>query len=447
MNKAKQTGGFDLRHRKAKLITVMAAAILSILILVGCPNDGGPGPDTPPDKTVKGLVISGGTVVKGSYLDLSASLIWSDGSTNTPTTQVTWSITEPNNPVIGTNINSSGRLSVSSNETANTIKVKADYTGGGDISGTEDITVNTPNEGNKPTVTSVTINANKFNILNNNSDSINLTVTTVEGSNNPNGSVTWIVSAGTTTTTGVKLSKDSGSSTTLTVDTTGVPGTIKVKGESNITSGVLSNEIEITIDDDNPPSPPTATDFKQKTNANLLGLYPASDYTSGSAVISAMNARAANATSMNFYNTSSTVTSVLGGGIPGADGKSYGYITSDIGTEPEMAWFMHNNDLIVCRNFSGMSAKINFNVAVIDSSGEGWITSYNETYDTLGYKVISIQTLTEDNKSTATDLSGYNIYVIIRGLPNVSSTFDFNSPEHEPPTNNKNVVDITPTSP
>jgi hypothetical protein len=64
-------GGYDLRHRKAKLITVMAVAILSIFILTGCSNpSGGPGPSSA--KNITSFKFSG---VPAGIIDREAKTV------------------------------------------------------------------------------------------------------------------------------------------------------------------------------------------------------------------------------------------------------------------------------------------------------------------------------------------------------------------------------------
>jgi hypothetical protein len=418
----------------------MAAAILSVLILAGCPNDGG----TETDPAITGLVITGGTeAVKGTSVQLSAEFTWDQGKANTSATGITWSITEPSNPVGLTRIDSSGKLGVDSSETADTIKVQAYYNNGGNnlSSNILPITVKTPNPNELPTVKSfsikafrgeVDITAETLSIKNDNTDSIKF-IAYVEVENDLFYKVTWSVVSG--TTTGVTLDPLVGQSTTLKVSTDGIPGPIKVKAKVTDT---VSQEIDITIEDtDAPPPPPDKTNFKTQANANLLGLYPDTDYESGTNLIAAMNTRADNAISLNFYNPTTSVPNE----VPGADGKSYGHLTSTGGVEPEMAWFMYNDHLIVYGYISGGTAKIKFDVAVIDSEGKGWITSYDETYTSPGHKQIPISTLTDGWISNATNLTGHNIYIIVRKLPTaIGEEYDFNSPTNNPATNNKNVV-------
>jgi hypothetical protein len=335
---------------------------------------------------------------------------------------------------------------VDSSETAATITVKADYTGDDDVSGTLQIKVITPTEGKVPTVKKVTISADKNTIINNDTDSIELTVTNVVGTNNPNKIVNWSVSEG--ALTDVKFSPDSGSSTTLKVGTSGVPGKIKVRGESSITSGVFSNEIEITIQS---AITSTAIDFTIAANAVKLGL-PSTTYTAGpeGSLISAMTGRQ----STSFYNQTSGV-NVEHNEIYGINGVRRDDIIN--ASVPSMAWIIRQNEnTLVSHGWSDIPSYIVFNVAVIkESDGTGWITGNSEDevsglQDVYKYSYvggssnynISISTLTEGEITTTAALTGYKVYIIVR-IVDAFPTNDFNINAYK----DSNVIDITPTSP
>jgi hypothetical protein len=329
---------------------------------------------------------------------------------------------------------------VDSSETAATITVKADYTEDDDVSGTLQIKVITPTEGKVPTVKKVTITASKGEVTitepvaikNDNTDSIMLTAN-VEVANNPNYSVTWSVLEG--DSTGVTFSPNPGESTTLIVEESGVPGPIKVR--ATVTETVF-DDIEITIEDAN--LEPGKKDFKTKTNANLLGLYPGVDgYNSVTELIDAMDDRSYPGRT-DFYNPS----------IP-IDLSSYGITDAKRGDvkeiAPTMAWYINSSDQLIVHGSATSGASIKFDVAVINATtGTGWvtITPYEEAYDIYDGRNTEIDLTGTNSMTKLPNLTGYKVYIIVRALNGLDSIPDFNL--HEV-AKTHNVIEITPTSP
>jgi hypothetical protein len=421
-----QSGGLGLQDRKkAKLITVMAVVILSIFILVGCSNPSGGPPGGGP--IVNGIAImgnDGSAMAKNSNRQLDLYDTWTEGKAATPTAfnPVVWTITSAKH--IGTTI-TAGNLHVSSAETNGSLTVKAEA---GGFSTTTQVTVDTTKE---EYVSSITISASTNSILNNGSDSITLTVTNVVGSTDPipSDSVTWSVSSGINTE--VTFSSNPDTSTMLTVGTNGVPGIIKVIGTSVVTPGIISNEVTITIVD------AIEKDFKIVANANLLGLFPGSDYGNGLDVISDMDARV----QTSFYDPTPNPANPING-----ININSGNVA---GAAPAMTWVFKGDNLMVYGEAG--NATIVFNIAVINEiTGQGWITgdynnspygnTYKRTYST-GFEEISISKLTGGSITTTSVLNDYKVYVIVRNQAGIhdGDEYDFNKIAYK----TQNVISVT----
>jgi hypothetical protein len=425
----------------------MAAAILSVFILAGCPNDGG----TETDPSITGLVITGGTeAVKGTSVQLTAEFTWDQDKANTPATGVTWSITgqSSNNTSIGS---TSGILNVDSSEaTDDTITVQAQ---GGGYSNTKDITVKEPLAGQEPTVTSIDVTG-QGSITKGSTDILVQYSATVNGNNNPSQNVSWSVDG---SPTGVSIDTNG----KLTVTKNASAGKINVRATSTLIgftdkSGYKEVDITSTASEE---SETTAIDFTTKANAGKLGLYPEVNYDSGDDLIDAMDLRATNAKvdpdgtgpNIPFYNPVLQVPDAFDYGTD----QLYDQVAN---TEPAMAWFIHNNKLVVYghRTHPTSVAEIVFNVAVINTStGQGWITGdANNPHFGITYKrqyvdgesagEISIKALTGNNFTTTAELTGHKIYIIVRALPTDFPEDDFNAEIDS--YRIKNVIDITPTS-
>jgi hypothetical protein len=411
----------------------MAVAILSVFILAGCPNGGG----TETDPAITGLVITGGTeAVKGTSVQLSAEFTWDQGKANTPVTGVTWSITGQSG---NTSITSSGQLNVDSGEVVDAIIVVTATSG--DVSGTKNIKVKESTPETKPTVDTVTVTGPASITKSSTTNVVTKYSATVAGNNTPSQNVSWSVDG--SPITGVSIDVDGN----LTVTPDASDGEITVRATSTVidyTSISGSIDVEITSPG---PQKTEATDFTtSSTNANLLGLYDPSDYSSASAVIAAMNTRATNAeidppdATPAFYNPVLQVPDAIDYGT----NQLYDHVA---GESPGMAWFIYDNELVVYGE--AIEARIIFDVAVIkESNGKGWITSYDRTYNTRS-ETISIADLTGNNFTTTAELTGYYVYIIVRKLPSsFSEDYDFNSMANAPLTNDKNVISIEiPTSP
>jgi hypothetical protein len=279
--------------------------------------------------------------------------------------------------------------------------------------------VNTPDV--LPIVTSISISGDTSV---DKGSSINLTANVVTDPAGADQSVTWsITTSGIAVGTG--LSATTGSPVTLNVDASESQTSIEVKIVSNL-DGTKTATKAIAVN--SPLPPPTGTDFKTEANANLLGLYPGTDYVNGAAVISAMDARI----NTSFYNITTYGILVNPDHIYGITDVKADNVA---GGSPAMAWFIHNDDLVVY-GYAGHSTIV-FNIAVInETTGQGWITgdgnnapygdTYLRTYST-GAEVISISDLTDGNITTAAGLSGYKVYVIVRWTDNFVTNRDLNS--------------------
>jgi hypothetical protein len=416
----------------------MAAAILSILILVGCPNDGGPGPDIPPagGKTVTGvseITSAVNEVTKGIPLQLNAHVIWSDNSTSN---QITWSISSTT--VSNTSITSSGLLSVDLSETATLLEVKAAYTADQTKFMTRKFNVTTADI--TPSVTSISIDPDNGDVVKGNN--ISLTANVVTDPQNANKAVTWIITS-TGHAAGTSLSSSTDTAVTLTVDASESQSSISVQITATLdgTTATATFDIHEPATDDDET---TAIDFTRADNAVKLGL-PSTTYTTGptGTLITSMNARSYPGRT-DFYNPT-----------PHPDLDKEFDCGNVAGVAPAMAWFIYNNELVVYGEAG--NATIIFNVAVINASdGTGWLTgdenhspygkTYKRTYIGTGFETIPISNLTEGLISTTAGLSGYKVYIIVRNQANKHDTndeYDFNKNAYK----DRNVIDITPTIP
>jgi hypothetical protein len=450
MNKATQNGGFDLRHRTAKLITVMAAAILSIVILVGCPNEGGPGP-TPTVTDVEVILIpqETTTVTKGIPLQFGAKVFWSDNTVTTITPEavaenadqirqyVVFTITSTiyaNDPTTGTRISDTGLLIVALSETADTITVKGAYKDNTNLYREKTLTVN---EGTA-TVTSISINGDASV---NKGSSILLTAAVDTSPTNADKSVTWSIETS-GIASGTSLSSTALSSVTLTVDASESNTSIIVKIVSNLDESKIATKT-VYVNEQLSPT----LDFTTAANANLLGLYPEGNYDSGDDLIDAMEIRATNAKFdpegpfPAFYNPSTPIdltdygiTDAKRGGVDGA--------------APAMAWYINSNNQLIVHGSATSGASIKFDVAVINAvTGAGWVTTtpYEEAYDIYAGRNTEIDLTGTNSMTKLPNLTGYKVYIIVRWTNDFSNERDLND-EHDF-YNDRNVIDITPTSP
>jgi hypothetical protein len=224
-------------------------------------------------------------------------------------------------------------------------------------------------------------------------------------------SVTWnITTAG--IGTGTQLSSTTGATVTLSVDAN--------ESNASITVKIVSN-----LDGDR-----TATKTINSSSDNFLVNYeklglPVASYTAG-AMISAMEGRVQD----SFYDPDPILNRDLSSYDVGLGTVNCSQVA---GVEPTMAFVLSTsrNSLIVYGE--AINATIWFQVAVINTSdGTGWITgdgdntypnTYKRTY-TTGAEEIPISSLTGGAIATAAGLSGYNVYIIVRGLDAVSGDFN-----------------------
>jgi hypothetical protein len=402
-----QNGGLGLQDRKkAKLITVMAVVILSIFILVGCSNPSG-GPDiNPPVPTVTKVTVNGAIVVVKDVSDVTKQYTAIVTGTNSPSQAVIWSIESGASDEVS--ISPTGLLTVESTASTGSIKIKATSTVAGytNISGTIDVAIN---DSTDPTVTSVTIDTGAASVTKNESSNVTETyAATVTGTNSPSQVVIWSIDGN---PTGVSIS----SGGVLTVESTADTGDITIRATSTVSGYTNISGIKVvTI------NAPSFTDFKLEANANLLGLYPGTNYENGSAVISAMDLRTGN---ISFYNPQINVPPAQ---IYGINGVKRGNIA---GASPSMAWVFNENNLIV-HGWDDINATIVFNVAVIKPDGTGWLKGdeniYFKSYTSAISEEISISDLTNNGIITGLGLSGCKMYVIVRSTSSASVVGDFN---------------------
>jgi hypothetical protein len=412
----------------------MAAALLSIFTLTGCPTGGGPGPVitplTPgPVPTVTAVTVAGDLVVIKGADEVTKQYTATVAGTNSPSQTVTWSI--DGGAPAGVSISSAGVLTVKPAAATGSITIKAASTVAGytDKYGTKGVTIN---DATSPTVTSVTIVTGAGSITKSASSNVTETYTAdVAGTNSPSQTVTWSVEGNPTY---VSIS----SAGVLTVEPTASTGTITIRATSTVAGytdkyGTKS----VTIN-----APPSETDFTTEANAELLGLYPGDNYANGAALIAAMDGRI----NSSFYNITTYGLPVDPSNVYGATGVKADNVA---GAAPAMAWAIHNDTLIVY-GYAG-EATIVFNVAVIkESDGTGWINgdgnndpygnTYLRMYNTRAEQ-IPISDLTDSNITTTAGLSGYKVYVIVRWTDDFISNRDFNKDDDF--YNNMNVISVT----
>ena len=199
----------------------------------------------PPAPVVTGVIITPATAVvqKGNTQTFSAAVT----GANNPAQTVTWSVS--GNTSAGTDINSSGLLTVGADETAATITVKAVSTADNTKFGTATVTVtNTPLP--PATVSSVTVSPSNGSVQAGETKTFMATVT---GTNNPPQDVTWSVSGnssiGTTiSSTGVLTVGEDETAASLTVTAT--------SAFDNTKYGTATVTVTVT---ETPPPVPTVT--------------------------------------------------------------------------------------------------------------------------------------------------------------------------------------------
>ncbi|TCL59868.1 Ig-like protein group 2 [Kineothrix alysoides] len=195
------------------------------------------------DPTVDAVAVNPLTanVVKGGTEAFSAVV----SGSNSPAQTVTWSVYD--NTSSGTTINSSGLLTVGSDETAATLTIKAESTVDTSKSSTATVTVtdaSTP----APTVTVVTVIASSSSVLP--GATLNFTAT-VAGTNSPSQEVTWAVSGNNTantkiTSAGVLTVSSDETATSLTITATSILDNIK-SGTATVTVTPLVTVSSVTV--------------------------------------------------------------------------------------------------------------------------------------------------------------------------------------------------------
>jgi hypothetical protein len=305
-----------------------------------------------------------------------------------------------------------------------------------------------------PTVTDVTVTGAP-SVTKSGSDVTETYNAAVTGANSPSQVVTWSIDGN---PTGVSISAGG----VLTVQPTAATGNITIKATSTV-AGYTNKygTVVVMINPSLPPPPPSDTDFKTETNANLLGLYPVGDYTNGAAVISAMDARADAAIitdlidSNIFYNPTTAGNSFSHGNWPGGAPNTCGLI---LGNAPRMRWIVNGNNLVYYGESTTTGITITFNVAVIRiSDGYGWIYGPDTDYDTdpdltgvvketynyeSDVRTISISDLTNGTVSDVTGLgSEYKVYIIVRMTNGLTNFKDFSL---STVAANRNVIAVHP---
>jgi len=144
---------------------------------------------SPPQPTVTSVTVSPETaeVQKGGQQQQFTATV--AGENNPPQT-VTWTVTGNNNS--GTTINANGQLTVTMNETATTLTVRATSTHDNSKYGEATVTIISQSQ---PTVTSVTVSPETAEITKGRQQ-LQFTAT-VAGANNPPQTVTWTVNGNT----------------------------------------------------------------------------------------------------------------------------------------------------------------------------------------------------------------------------------------------------------
>jgi len=209
-------------------------AVIFSLFLFGCDE-----PTTGSTATISNVTVSPSTatVNKGATRQFSATVT----GRNNPSRTVTWTV----NGVTGTTISTTGLLTVSANETASTLIVKATSTVDTTKSGTATVTVT----GATASVTNVTVNPSTATV---NKGATRQFSATVTGQNNPSQTVTWSVNG--VTATGISAAG------LLTVASGETASTITVRATSTVDTTKFGTATVTVSSSTNPTNPTTPTD-------------------------------------------------------------------------------------------------------------------------------------------------------------------------------------------
>ena len=192
--------------------TIYIVFVILIITLVGCET-------TKPDPIVDNVVVTPNTanVARGQSRQFTATV----NGTNSPSQGVTWSITGGGT---GTSISTSGFLSVSASEPANTIKIRATSNYDNTKYGTATVNVT------GALVASVVVSPTNVNVAVGNTQQF---TASVSGTGNPSQSVTWRVENQNSSSTSIN------SSGRLTVASNETANTLIVTATSTIDSNKM----------------------------------------------------------------------------------------------------------------------------------------------------------------------------------------------------------------
>jgi len=172
-----------------RLLSLCVILIVSLFLMTSCFEDDTTAPSTNP--TVTSVVVSpySADVAKGSTQSFSATVY----GTNSPAQSVNWTLTGAHT---GTTINSSGLLTVASNESSTTLTVRATSTVDTSKYGTA--TVNVITGSGSATVTTVVVSPATATVVLGGTQQFTVVV---NGTNNPPQTVNWTVIGGNLGTT------------------------------------------------------------------------------------------------------------------------------------------------------------------------------------------------------------------------------------------------------
>jgi len=261
--------------------------------------------------------------------------------------------------------------------------------------------------------------------------------------------ISWSIATG--LPTGLTLNASTGAITGTPTTANTFSFTVKATNSEGDDSKALS--IVIVTD--------TRIDFTQPANYQLLGLQSSTVYGSvtfnGSNVIAAMDARWDNAQTLiggdgttKFYpvSTAPTVTGITVDGETNLNGVGI------YGQSPQMIFFIKGSKLTIWgwnktseESSEGPYISIRFDIAIIEnSSNKGWLNqgTGGTPYKTLSYSYYeyngvyygenrvnpyTLSDLTGGTISTASQLTGYSVYIIVRTTSLLSAGYgsDFNT--------------------
>jgi len=246
---------------------------------------------TDPTVTVSSVIITPATVsiLKGSAYTFGASVI----GINNPAQTVTWSIS--GNDSAGTNISSTGELSIAVGETATALTVKAVSSANPMKSATSTVTVtNIP-----ATVSSVTITPKTVSAVTGSAVTFSAAVA---GTNNPSQTVTWGVSGKTCAATVI----NSSGVLTIALDETASALTVTAVSTADITK---FDTATVTVTS---TPPPIATVSDVTVTPTTVSVSKGNTYTFSAAVTGTNNPAQTVTWSLSGNNSTSTIVSSSG---------------------------------------------------------------------------------------------------------------------------------------